>query len=197
MTIFFTADTHFGHTNIIKYCGRPFETKEEHDEAIITNWNSVVQKDDYVYHLGDFGFGHPKRLQSICSRLKGGIHLLRGNHDKNLSQIENRFETIKDVHFIRTKLDNNSNFKEIMLFLSHYPHRTWPHRPKNAYHLFGHVHGNMGPYGLSFDVGVDCWNFFPISLKQVESFVQNNLMQGWIQEKERWNEKKTVQEGNL
>ena len=42
MTVWFTADTHFGHANIIRYCGRPFETKEEHDQVLIDNPTDLV-----------------------------------------------------------------------------------------------------------------------------------------------------------
>ena len=55
--IFFTADTHWGHRNIIRYCQRPFADVEEMNEALITNWNSTVGKDDIVFHLGDFAMG--------------------------------------------------------------------------------------------------------------------------------------------
>ena len=46
--IFFTADTHFGHANVIKHDDRPFKTVEEMDKAIIDNWNSVVGDKDEV-----------------------------------------------------------------------------------------------------------------------------------------------------
>lgn len=40
--LFFTADTHFGHANILKLCGRPFETIEEMNETMIGKWNERV-----------------------------------------------------------------------------------------------------------------------------------------------------------
>jgi calcineurin-like phosphoesterase family protein len=57
MNTFFTADPHFQHANIIKYCGRPFKDINEHDEMLIVNWNSVIMPDDLIYIVGDFGFG--------------------------------------------------------------------------------------------------------------------------------------------
>ena len=52
--IFFTSDHHFYHSNIIKYCQRPFHSVEEMNEEMIRRWNSVVGVDDTVYYLGDF-----------------------------------------------------------------------------------------------------------------------------------------------
>jgi len=164
--IWFTSDTHFGHANIIKYCGRPFDCKKEHDETLINNWNSVVKKGDTVYHLGDFGFGSPDWLLKIANRLSGQIHFIKGNHDKptTLDLLSIRFATIKEVSVINPKI----NDRKKTIILSHYAHRTWFKSNHGSWHLFGHSHNNMPPHGLSFDVGVDCWNFFPISLEQVE-----------------------------
>ena len=165
--IWFTADTHFGHANIIRYCGRPFETKEEHDAVLIQNWNSVVRPNDTVYHLGDFGYGDPIALKKIAARLSGRIHFIKGNHDKpsTIDIIGGRFSTVNDVHVITPKI----NDKKQTIFLSHYAHRSWYKSNHGSWHLWGHSHGNMESYGLSFDCGVDCWNFTPISLKQVEA----------------------------
>lgn len=178
--IYFIADTHFGHHSIIQYCSRPFSNIDEHDEGLIHNWNSVVKKGDTIYHLGDFGYTkNSDRLRKICNKLTGNIILIRGNHDTNLDSIKFRFNCIKDTHLLSTKVFDN----KVRIFLSHYPHRTWIHRPRDCYHLYGHVHGNMGSYGLSFDAGVDCWGYRPISIEDVYNHVQENLMPSWVAEK--------------
>jgi calcineurin-like phosphoesterase family protein len=48
-----------------------------------------------------------------------------------------------------------------------------------AWHLYGHSHGALPPYGKSFDVGVDCWNYKPVSFEQVqEKMNQQELITG-------------------
>jgi len=53
-TFFFTADEHYGHTNIIRYCDRPFGSVEEMDTEIIERHNKFVGSQDVVIHAGDF-----------------------------------------------------------------------------------------------------------------------------------------------
>lgn len=79
--IYFIADTHFYHENIIKYCNRPFKNSKQMNEYIVNKWNSVVTKDDIVYHLGDVGFGSTDELKELVGRLNGTKILIRGNHD--------------------------------------------------------------------------------------------------------------------
>jgi calcineurin-like phosphoesterase family protein len=78
--VFFTSDTHFGHKAIIDYCKRPFATVDYMDDMLISNWNEVVSDDCTVFHLGDFAFGGPPYWESIRSRLRGHIYLIKGNH---------------------------------------------------------------------------------------------------------------------
>lgn len=47
--ILFTADTHFGHANIIRFCDRPFTDIEAMNESLIANWNRKVTNSDTVY----------------------------------------------------------------------------------------------------------------------------------------------------
>lgn len=58
--IYFTADTHFGHENVIRFCDRPFSSANEMDEAMIANWNARVRGNDTVYILGDMFFSFNK-----------------------------------------------------------------------------------------------------------------------------------------
>lgn len=175
MAIWFIGDTHFGHANIIRYCNRPFETKEEHDDALVKNWNSNVAPNDHVYHLGDVGFGSPQYLYSVLQKLRGKIYLIKGNHDGPALREPacQRFQFVKDVHFLTTQFQG----KKIQIFLSHYAHRTWNHSNHGSYHLFGHSHGNMPPFGRSFDVGVDCWNFAPVSLETIVQKMEEREVQ--------------------
>jgi calcineurin-like phosphoesterase family protein len=74
--VFGIADPHFNHTRIIEYCNRPWETVENMNQQLIENWNSVVEDNDTVWVLGDFGFGSFESLQTIISQLKGDKKLL-------------------------------------------------------------------------------------------------------------------------
>lgn len=82
MKKYIISDTHFNHFNIIKYCDRPFKDINDMNNTIINNWNKIVNKDDLVYHLGDFFLGSKYDLKDIVSRLNGKIYLIRGNHDR-------------------------------------------------------------------------------------------------------------------
>lgn len=159
MTIWFTADTHFSHGNIIRYCQRPFANLREMDETMIINWNALVRQNDTVYHLGDFCLGSEKRLTEIRGRLNGNICLCLGNHDKIKTRVQHLFGFVKDVHYFK--------YCGHTLFLSHYGHRVWRNSHHGSIHLYGHSHGNLPAQRNSFDVGVDCWRFRPISFDEV------------------------------
>ena len=90
MRRFVTADQHFGHANIIKYCNRPFSSVSEMDEALIDNWNKAVAKDDIVYVLGDFALAKIERIIEIGNRLHGNKKLILGNHDRSNESVYKR-----------------------------------------------------------------------------------------------------------
>lgn len=167
MTDFFTADQHFNHAKIIEYCGRPFATVEEMNEALIACWNAVVQDGDTVYHLGDFGMGNAASLKAICERLNGNKILIRGNHD-NLSRTAYK----QRVGFL--EVYDQMEYGEWLL--SHYP-STEPHmelKVADQWVICGHVHDMWRVCLRNLNVGVDMNDFYPISLEEVKFDIMCN-----------------------
>lgn len=155
--IWLTSDTHFGHARIIEYCDRPFANVGSMDAYLINNWNQVVKPDDTVFHLGDFCMGDPKKY---LKELNGNKVFLLGDHDKNMSGL-----TKERLVIIRPLNDEYGNQRAITL--CHWAMRSWYKSHYASWHLFGHHHGRLEPYGLSFDIGVDCWDFYPVSLDEI------------------------------
>lgn len=152
--IYFTADTHFGHKNIIKYCNRPFENIDQMDKVLIENWNARVSEQDIVYFLGDFCFGKPA---NYFMELNGLIRFIKGSHDPKIDA---------DYLFpLKTIVDGEKK----LIVLCHYAMRSWEKSHYGSWHLFGHHHGSLPSYGLSFDVGVDCWDYYPVSLEEISA----------------------------
>jgi len=165
--IYFTADNHFRHENIIKYCNRPFVDIKAHDEMLVHNWNATVRPKDEVYVLGDFIFARSQEdVLGLASRLNGKKYLILGNHDKP-GYCEGSFEWIKDYHVF------TAHNKTWVLF--HYPIWSWFRRAKGAIHLYGHVHNTVSQPDCPLDlqvlrdrsncinVGVDVCDFRPVS----------------------------------
>jgi calcineurin-like phosphoesterase family protein len=164
--IFFTADTHFGHTNVIKYCQRPFSSVQEMDDVLIENWNKTVSKTDRIYHLGDFCFHTSQMAKKYFHALNGCKFLVKGNHDRTPAT---KLPWVEIYDTKEIKIDDQP------VWLSHYAHRVWNKSHHGSIHLYGHSHGGIPPFGKSFDVGVDCWDYTPVSwdlvLKTVEKFI--------------------------
>jgi len=152
---FFTADEHYGHSNIIKYCNRPFRDVSEMDETIINNHNSVVGSSDIVIHAGDFCWCNTVKdaHKQYISKLNGNHIFLRGSHDKWMNYTFNDMftKTIEGAHIV----------------VCHYAMRVWPRSHYNSWQLFGHSHGKLTPVGKQMDIGVDTNNFYPYSFDQI------------------------------
>lgn len=177
-TTWFTGDTHFGHKNIMEYSERPFKSVNEMDEALIENWNSAVKPEDEVYHLGDVGLCEPSRLRNILDRLNGKIYLIRGNHEKSAMACRDRFEWVKDYYELVMD-DADAHRGKQLVVLMHYAMRVWNASHHGTYHLYGHSHGSLpdDPNSRSFDAGVDCHNFKPISYDEVKAIMKKKT---WV-----------------
>ncbi len=163
MNVWFTSDTHFGHANIIKYCNRPFSSIEEMNSKLIETWNSLIKKEDQVYHMGDFCFLRPELAAKLASSLNGQKHLIKGNHDKgeSLRAISQFFIWTKD--YFELYLDNKT------IVLSHFPFTRWNKSHHGSWHLHGHCHGTLKEIVKNrLDVGVDCFNYAPVSYDMIK-----------------------------
>ena len=139
MANLFISDLHFGHKNALAFDNRKFVTIEEHDEALIKNWNDTVEIDDDVYVLGDISWHNATKTIDIFKSLNGNIHLIVGNHDKKL--LKNRELQSLFVEITDYKELSLSDGKGIIL--CHYPIPCFNHHYYGWYHLYGHVHNSF------------------------------------------------------
>jgi calcineurin-like phosphoesterase family protein len=162
VTTWFTADTHFGHGGALGRFKRPFASVADMDEAMIARWNAVVGADDEVWHLGDFAVRARRvRVNDLLGRLAGKKHLITGNNDGEATTGAPEWADV-------------SAYAEIVvdgthLVLCHYAFRTWNGMYKGALNLHGHSHGQLAGLPRQIDVGVDVWDFRPISLDMIRA----------------------------
>lgn len=153
MAIWVTSDTHFGHDNIIRYCGRPFLDAREMDEALVARWNAVVAPSDEVYHLGDVAMR--REGLDVVRRLHGHKRLIGGNHDifSTADYLRAGFEEVRGLRVLANVL------------LSHIPiHPDAMGRYVGNIH--GHLHEKAAPAGPYFNVSVEHTDYQPIPLAE-------------------------------
>ncbi|MCC2978388.1 metallophosphoesterase family protein [Sphingomonas sp. PL-96] len=158
MTIFFTADTHFGDHRTINIWRRPFASVAEMDALLIARWNAVVRPGDSVWHLGDVA-RRPDAVSGLLGQLNGTKHLLRGNNDPDATLAASGWASTGD--YAEIEADGHR------LVLCHYPFRSWNGQHRRAINLHGHSHGRLKPMLRQFDVGVDVHDFAPVPLARL------------------------------
>ena len=179
--IFFTADTHFGHANIIDFNRRPFTSPEEMEDRIIRNINSDVPPGGTLILAGDFTcHANKEKVRELRNRIHcKNIHFVKGNHDKDYSQ-DHIFTSVSDRLELKTDYG--------LFIVSHFPMVEWEAAHYGSVHLHGHIH-TTGEYNQEnlhkkyidrfqyghkpkdpdlplriYDVGVDANNYRPVSL---------------------------------
>lgn len=174
MAIYFSSDWHLGHANIIKYDSRPFKTVEEMDLTIITNITKQLYDAEFdsLYFLGDFAMTRSKNdMEGYMKALAfTGAHLffIKGNHDKR--------DTIRLYEKYGTYLGEQKKIKiplgelEQEIVLNHYAMRVWDKSHRGTWHLYGHSHHSLPDLedSLSFDVGINGWDYKLVSYDQVK-----------------------------
>ena len=175
--IWFTADTHFGHANILGRNQRPFDSIDQMNRQLIANINERVGARDTLYVLGDFSYRttveEAVRLREriACSK----IVLVRGNHDKDWDSgcASRAFADVLDYAEILPGYFNGTR-----ACLSHYPMLSWNGQRRGSIMLHGHIHSAGSRYNLDnrdrgvlrYDVGVDANGYFPVSRNQILAF---------------------------
>ncbi|MCD7981875.1 MAG: metallophosphoesterase [Clostridiales bacterium] len=170
--IYFTADTHFGHANIIRTCERPFETVDEMDHVLSENWNSRVKNDDTVYVLGDMFYRcDTEKAEDILRRLKGRKILIVGNHDRSWMSGIDASRYFDEISLMMEGTDGQHVFTAC-----HYPLLSWP-RQARTYMVYGHMHNDteadffplLAEREKALNAGCDINHFVPVTFGEMVS----------------------------
>lgn len=183
--VFFISDMHFYHKPVIGFCNRPFKDNDHMCEEMIRRWNSVVRPQDTVICVGDMFFCGSTKANEIMQRLNGKKVLVTGNHDGAEQSMLNC-----GFHFVCEKLILKIAGQEVLI--SHYPFkfpkwynfirktilrrkmpRYMDRRPDNngQWLIHGHTHSTEKLQGRMIHVGVDAWNYTPVSIQTIESII--------------------------
>ena len=111
------------------------------------------------------------RANELISRLNGKKILIKGNHDK-----KDDLELFEEICDFKTVSLNGLYFA-----LMYYPMLSWPKKNSGSIQLHGHIHAHE-EYNLQnkadgirrYDVGVDANNYYPVLVKQIIEFFENN-----------------------
>lgn len=185
--IYFLSDPHFGHFQILQYEPRRQivlgTTIEEHDAALLARINSKVKPDDVLIITGDFSLSDKKSIQEYRQKiLCRTVIIVLGNHDKRHDYYKLGFQG--ECYEMVLRIANE------YVRLRHHPYRKpwyrsifpWQFkekdrnkRPKDYGHFLvhGHTHSRQANkvQNKSINVGIDCWNFYPVSIKEIESII--------------------------
>ena len=188
MNVWFTSDHHFNHAAMVENGWRPqFSSLTEMNEEMISRWNEVVDRNDQVWHLGGWGLGNFLESLQFRRRLSGQIHLIPGNHDRGhpghrdaskwqRAYIDAGFASVQA--FARRRIAGQN------VLLSHFPY-TGDRREEGRFEQYrlqdqglwlihGHVHEVWKRRGKQINVGVDVHDFYPVSLDEIASIMEES-----------------------
>jgi calcineurin-like phosphoesterase family protein len=174
MTYWFTADTHIGHQNIIKYSDRPFASIRVMDSTLLGYWKKLMKKGDVFYILGDISVSKRHAMRALNAVPKGvQIHVVLGNHER-----KHKKHVVNHHRVLTAELMKWVKIKEQPVVLSHYAMRVWGDR--KAWQLFGHSHDNLEPWEKQLDVGVDSavkllGEYRPFSFEEISKIISDRM----------------------
>ncbi len=190
--VYFWSDPHFGHKNILTYCPkRPGSNVDEMNDILVDNYNNIVISSDTTWCLGDFAFMPKNKVPEWVQKLNGHKNLILGNHDLNRPVefwLDSGFEQVFKLGYGRTLsfplpaghgVVTDCSVKFPYFEMCHYPHvealTAYDHREYLYAHaphlkswlLHGHVHDRWKFRDKMINVGVDVWDYKPVSLHEI------------------------------
>ena len=152
--VFTISDLHFSHKNMA--IRRGFKDETEQDEHIIESWNSVVNKKDTVYCLGDICMERSDPYK-LLDRLNGIINVVLGNHDyKNHVP-----ELLKHVNSVAGMIDYKG------FILTHCPIHPCQLEHRYNKNIHGHVHSNSIDDSRYINVCCEVIDYKPILISSL------------------------------
>lgn len=158
------SDLHLDHNNIREMADRPYDTVEQMNNALVTNWNETVATDDTVLFLGDLAIGSRKTQKEYLEKLNGNIIFIRGNHD-DLTNQSNAGVIYDEIGFSQ---------QGISFYCTHKPIHT-TNSPK--YNLTGHSHNDRpfyNPGTKEFNLSVEVIGYKPIPMEQIINIIRTD-----------------------
>lgn len=188
--VWFSADLHLNHDNIIGFCNRPYDDVVEMNKDLLRRWNTCVADDDLVYVLGDLAMGPRKESVPLFAQFNGRKILVAGNHDhvwehSKQAQSDRRqewFDLYQKQGGIAGVSDHLATaIGSRVVHMSHFPYAGDSHeedryleaRPPDTGHwlIHGHVHTEWRQRGRMINVGVDAWNGYPVHITMLEDMI--------------------------
>lgn len=163
----FISDTHFGHSRIITYENRPFNSLSEMDEVLIKNWNKKVKNEHFVFHLGDVSLYPKDKSIEIFKRLNGRKILIMGNHDRGHSRKYWKSIGFEEVSKYPILFDDQ-------FLLSHEP--RYEIADKGLYY---NIHGHLHSHGIAyqpeifFNVCIERNDYKPVDIETIRKKLLN------------------------
>jgi calcineurin-like phosphoesterase family protein len=182
--IYFTSDWHIGHKQVIEFCGRPFTDLDHMHSSLITNYNKLVKPEDTCIFVGDTTFSNTTDTKKIVQKLNGTKIAVIGNHDPKQG-------TLLNMGFQLAVNQLSMCIRGHKVLVSHYPFKPsllkyWSNKFKGldiryqdrrhkddgkTFLIHGHTHSAKKLDGRALHVGVDAWNYTPVSMKLIEKHI--------------------------
>lgn len=190
MARFFTSDTHYGHSNIIKYCDRPYADAHHMNVDLVNRAVRDLDAGDELWHLGDVAMGNLDSSLTNLARIPVDVTLVAGNHDRCHPYNGDRAARFVEVYRAKCNLADLvltntrltlANGAEVQV--SHFPYAEpnpqpergrdghliadkftqWRPIDDGSWLLCGHVHERWRQHGRMINVGVDAWGGRPVN----------------------------------